>query len=333
MNTSLVLRFFARFFGDFMKTVRDDKMSYAAIPAMLLWFLLNAKAIRLDFWTVFGPLVFGASFVVGHHAWTAARSVIRDIQKESVEERRSEVLDYFGKQAITAVYKEHPPLYEIRLYGIFAMVLAICGVACILSVNQYRASVKRDEKPHQEELPLAATEVYLDCHPTALPLRIEPHSTAHMKIFNEKEYGNTKSSMYDVNNDGDKELLWPDESVIKRVPHNPGVFGWQCALSNHAQSNLMDVAVKLIANYDSEKASLDYFVVASPLDAGNTFHFLVLNGCPAMVSAVIQDQVGVQVVGESERRTVPLHFPNRTPIQQIMILLGSKVSWNGDPCS
>ena len=148
MQTSLFIRFWNRFFGDFVKTVRDDKMSYAVVPAMLLWFLVNRRDIRLDFWTALGPLLFGASFVVAQHAWTAARSVIRDIEDEPAEEEQwAGILDYSGKQATTAVLRKPPRLYRLKLYLVFCVVLSICAGACILSINQYRATARIEEKP------------------------------------------------------------------------------------------------------------------------------------------------------------------------------------------
>jgi hypothetical protein len=143
---SLAARFFDRFFGDFMKTVREDKMSYAAIPATLLWFIINATKIHLDIWTVIGPLIFGASFVICQHAWSAARAVILDIDSEGTEERHSIVLDSSGKQNTVLIDRPKPHSYALKLYGVLGTIIVLCLLACFWSVDRYREAVLSEDE-------------------------------------------------------------------------------------------------------------------------------------------------------------------------------------------
>ena len=138
--------------------------------------------------------------------------------------------------------------------------------------------------------------------------------------------------MFDIRNDGPTERLWPDLKLIKSVKHNPGAFGYECDVSNHAQANLIDLAINMNANFDNEKEPLVYTAIISPLDAGNTFSFYLINECPLMVSVISPDAVTVQVFGEDKRRTVPLHWPHRNPIEQIMMFFPSGVRWTGNVC-
>ena len=59
MVAALLVRFFRRFVGDFGRTMTEDKMSYAAIPATLLWFWVNRKDLQYDVWIIVGPLIGG----------------------------------------------------------------------------------------------------------------------------------------------------------------------------------------------------------------------------------------------------------------------------------
>ena len=171
----------------------------------------------------------------------------------------------------------------------------------------------------------------MDCRNFALPIRIAPNSVAHVKVFNKKHFSNAKSLIYDIRNDGNKDLLWPSLKAIRSVTFNPGIFAYQCDVVNHAQTNLIDVAIRLSINFNRGD-TLTSLAVISPLDAGATFSLYLVNECPVTVGVIAPSQATVQVFGEDTRRVVPLHWPHRNPVEQIMMLLPSKVSWTGAAC-
>jgi hypothetical protein len=77
----ITLRFFGRMITDFTVTVREDKWDWAAVPAIIAWFV-SRNVLKADTWNAIGPIVWGASLIVAHHAYAAARDVIREIETE-----------------------------------------------------------------------------------------------------------------------------------------------------------------------------------------------------------------------------------------------------------
>jgi hypothetical protein len=155
MDNFLLVRFLRRFFGDFGRTMREDKLSYAAIPATLFWFLVNRNELRADVWIIIGPLIWGASFVVCQHAFSAVRSLVRDIETENAasEVRTSPILDSSGHQTITITYPSIPRFYGLKLYALFATILGFCVLACICAEQQARikaANVHEDGNANLE---------------------------------------------------------------------------------------------------------------------------------------------------------------------------------------
>ncbi len=209
---------------------------------------------------------------------------------------------------------------------------AILGilVCAVLAYGGYRYhhNTTTDNQP----VALQPTELYMECRIASLPIHIPPNEVAHVKAFNKKQYGNTKSAIDDIRNEGTKELLWPDQRIMKKVKFPTTPFDYECEVTNHAAANLMDIVIALSVNFDNEKPPLIYNVIISPLDAGKTFSFHLVNECPIQVSVISPNTATVQVFGEEQRRTIPLHWPHRSPIEQIMMFFPSNVSWTGNAC-
>jgi hypothetical protein len=124
---------------------------------------------------------------------------------------------------------------------------------------------------------------------------------------------------------------------LNSAKHNPGVFIYVCDVSNHAQANLLDVAVQMPVIFlphetPSGEAPMTYAAIISPLDSGTVFSFYLVNECPVDAEMTGPDTVDVQVFGEDKRRTITLHWPNRSPVQRIFLLHASKVPWTGNAC-
>jgi hypothetical protein len=76
---------------------------------------------------------------------------------------------------------------------------------------------------------------------------------------------------------------------------------------------------------DSSRAA-----IVSPLPAGATYTFYLINECPISVAAVWPDTVTVQVIGEDRRRSAKLNRTYTSPIDQIIVLMPSLVPFIGD---
>ena len=125
-----------------MATMRDDKWDWAAVPATIGWFVLRRKALSPDAWNVLGPIVWGTSLIVAHHAYSAARDVIGDIENEqsAVREERSTILDSSGKPNVTVTAPEIRPYYRRTVYGVAAALATLFVLASCFVWEKARAS-------------------------------------------------------------------------------------------------------------------------------------------------------------------------------------------------
>lgn len=177
----------------------------------------------------------------------------------------------------------------------------------------------------------APTAIYLECAMVSLPIKIPPHSTAHLIPINKKRMENVKWGFYDMPNHTDLEEQWPKAPMMDKAmkkEDNFGVFPWRCEMSNHSMVNVLDI--KMSITFTIEKESTTYDAIITPLDAGGKFLFYLVNDCPAFAIAVWPDTVELQVLGEDNRRKVPLRRPYRNPVEQIGPTFGSTVNLFGD---
>jgi hypothetical protein len=98
--------------------------------------------------------------------------------------------------------------------------------------------------------------------------------------------------MDDIRDDDAQERLWPDLKMIESVKFNPGIWNYKCDVTNHATTNLIDLAIPLSANFDNEKQPLVYTVIISPFDAGTTFSFFLINECAVSVATIAPESAG-----------------------------------------
>jgi hypothetical protein len=136
-------------------------------------------------------------------------------------------------------------------------------------------------------------------------------------------------------NNSDLPRQWPEKSVMGSAAkqHNSALFAWRCELSNHGPNNVLDLHVPIKIWFGNEKAEVTYTVIITPLDAGDKFVFYMLNDCPTDASAVWEDEVMLQVLGESSRRKVPLRRKFKSLGDQIMMFFPSTTRLvGGEPC-
>lgn len=177
----------------------------------------------------------------------------------------------------------------------------------------------------------APTAIYMVCDLVSLPIKISPHSTAHLIPINKKRMKSVKWGFYDVPNHTDLEEQWPKAPMMDQATKkedNFGVFTWRCEMSNHSMVNVLDI--KMSITFDIGVDKITYDVIITPLDAGGTFVFYPINDCPAIVHAVWPNFVELQVLGEENRRKVPLRRTYRNAFEGIMLLFGSTVRLFGD---
>lgn len=334
MPIPLSLRFLHLLFRTLWDSM-TDKIFHLGILAFTLFYWLLSGRFSEHFWENILPWVVMLALMVVRDAYVSARALWKQVSEDRTRSgiRESGIFLPSGQRATVVALPEGGSYDGAKIIGMTLILSALVLLAVYLTWQRARiaeaapAPVETGTKPQ-----LQATEIYIDCHPIALPLHIPGMGMAHVKVFNKHQYENTKWAMDDIRNESSKELLWPRDALIKSVKFNPGVFGYKCDVANHATTNLIDLAIPLPANFGNEKPPLAYLAVISPLDAGTTFSFYMVNECPIVVSMGVPDTATVQVFGEDIRRTVPLHWPHRNPIERIMMFLPSKVRWTGNVC-
>ncbi|HEV2549850.1 MAG TPA: hypothetical protein VGU20_21240 [Stellaceae bacterium] len=177
-----------------------------------------------------------------------------------------------------------------------------------------------------------------ECRMSSLPISIPPHGVLHLVPLNSRRLKAVKWGLYDVHNDQGDAKAWPTEDQLNlaKQQHDPGVFVYRCDLSNHGRSNILNVAIPMrfwFGNEGGEANALHYSAVVSPLDAGETFVFYLVNDCPVHASGVVPDTARIKIGGESAWRDVPLNRTYKNPVEQIMMFFPTKVRWiGGEPC-
>jgi hypothetical protein len=325
MPTNLFMRVIETAIKGLSKTIVEGIIHILILVASFALPLLSGKSD----WEAFTIFVWVSCGLVAIHLVRAIVVVWAEVSRNpKIQEIESAIYGPDNTRPRQTVVQQPTSSYQIKLFGIGLVGLTILGGVsfAVFAVKSVLENAGLPTPPPQ------STEVYMECHQMTLPIRIPPGDTVHAKVFNKKQYGNTKSAMWDYRNYGTEERLWPDLKIINSVKYNPGVFGYECDVTNHAQTNLMDVTVQLSTNFPGEKTPLINDAIISPLDAGKTFSFYLINECPVMLSVISPNLVMVHVFGEDKERVVPLHWPLRNPIEQIMIFMPSEVRWTGNAC-
>jgi len=189
-----------------------------------------------------------------------------------------------------------------------------------------------------ERKTVADTAIFMETRLVSLPLTIQPNETAHIVSLNKRRITSKNAvnwGFYDVYNDGITAKQWPDQAVIGKATqaHNPALFAWKAEVSNHGPNTVIDLSIPIKLWFENEKPEVIYNAIVTPLEAGKAFTFYLVNDCKKSVSAVWPDTAKLQVIGESERREVPLRRTFRSPIDQIMMFFASSTRLVGDhPC-
>jgi hypothetical protein len=184
----------------------------------------------------------------------------------------------------------------------------------------------------------AKTAVELECRQDRLPIRVAPNDVAHVMLVNRR--ARTGGGLFDVMSGTTKNYSWPPKAQLskrKGATFNPGEFIYRCEVSNQGNTKLLDVALTFNLNYwtppPSDKQVYPYQVVVNPLTAGTTFTFFVVNECPVGADAIALGVFSTRILGENTRRNFELLMPHRNPVEPIMMLWPSSVSWTGEVCN
>jgi hypothetical protein len=185
--------------------------------------------------------------------------------------------------------------------------------------------------------PSISPAIFMECHMLALPISIPAHSTLHLIPANKQYMKANHWGFFDVPNDSDKDVQWPDKQTItnrleqlsKADQANGGQFVYRCEVSNHGPENVLYLGVPLDFNFDGEKPAIRYQPVVPSLDVNGSFVFYVTNDCPESVSVIWQEVATVRTQQHSELHQIKLLRQYRSMVDQIMMLFPSKIQWAG----
>jgi hypothetical protein len=167
---------------------------------------------------------------------------------------------------------------------------------------------------------LGATAIFMESQMVQLPLTIPANSSIHVIPLNKKRMQTVKSGFYDIPNHGTADMKWPNETILKEL--GSAALVWRCDVTNNGPTTVLDVAIPITITFDNEGPPVDYTAVISPLEAGSVFSFYLVNDCSAIVGAICQENITLQVLGEEKRRQVRLHRKFRNKVEQIMSFFG-----------
>jgi hypothetical protein len=181
----------------------------------------------------------------------------------------------------------------------------------------------------QEKTPLSAQIALIgSCEQASLPVQIPAGSRLALLPTNENYIKSNKWGIYDVPNNGDKTVQFPDAHTVKIMSKEfpPPLFAWKCTFSNHGSVNLAIVSIPVRVDFMSgpgPATELPFSAMVGPIDAGASSAFYVVNDCPTQVATILPETARVIAAGQTTPLTVPLQRPFRNPIEQITILFPS----------
>jgi hypothetical protein len=167
---------------------------------------------------------------------------------------------------------------------------------------------------------LAGTAIFMESQMVQLPVTIPANSSIHVIPLNKNRMQTVKRGFYDIPNHGTADMKWPNNTILQRL--GTAALVWRCDVTNNGPKTVLDVAIPITLTFDNEGPTVDYTAVISPLVAGSVFSFYLVNDCTAIVGAICEENITLQVPGEEKLRQVRLHGKSRNEVEQVMSFFG-----------
>jgi hypothetical protein len=181
------------------------------------------------------------------------------------------------------------------------------------------------------------TAIFMECTLVPLPLTVDPGKSLNVIPLIKKRMEANKWGFYDVAGSSE-DGKWPrgkamEESIKAK---NLGVFAYRCRVTNRGPQTIIYLGVPIDMWFGTggpEIKANRYTAILSGIGPKDVFEFYLVNDCNIAVTAIWQETATVQILGEANQRNVPLRRTFSTPIDQVMMLLGTSVRWiGGEPC-
>lgn len=183
--------------------------------------------------------------------------------------------------------------------------------------------------------PPPETAVFMECNWASLPISPPLGGIAHILLLNRRRIDGLKGQNW-----GFFEVLqpWPNEAQMKKARDVHDIGGdvcYRCRVTNHGSQNLIFLAVQFdlwLGRRVGARGKTSYTPVITALDRGAEFDFYVVNDCNEPAAAIWEETALAQVLGESRPRAIPLRRTYRSPVDQVLTLFPTTVSWSGGAC-
>jgi hypothetical protein len=224
------------------------------------------------------------------------------------------------------------------------------GLLVALAIIGVPWAIKKGRPPTPPPFnPVPLTALYIGCAFDHIPINIRSGTSIHVmwldpSILRENLNGFPFVGPFDdiFAPAGQKVLKWPtskdgrwmnsreEDEVMRAIPKEaPTPAAFRCTLNNYAIT-LDEITAKFIVDTSDGKRHT-YDVRFNPSVLGQPFEFYVINKCSTgtvPVAAQWGDTATVRILGEANRRTIPLQF-ERKPFPSNLIPLGASLFiWN-----
>ncbi len=201
---------------------------------------------------------------------------------------------------------------------------------------------KQATPPTPSSVPLTA--LYIGCEFAHIPITIQPGTSVHVMWLDPTILrGNPNIPFLGPFDDiavsaGERALKWPTgregrwmkridiEEAMKLTKILPSPYAYHCTLNNYG-ATLDEIAAQLIVDTSDEKRHA-YDVQFDPSVLGHPFEFYIINKCSSEVVPTMAqwgNTATVRILGETNRRKIPLQFERKAFPSDLMPAFGA--SW------
>ena len=269
------------------------------------------------------------------------RDVINTLPRQQRAEVITKELNTFGVDAknLTNEQQYNLAIRQLDLRAQKSAIGAIIAAVAMLvfgGVAIFAISTSATPTPPKPDTIKSADDIGLlgGCSLAGMPVSLAPHETIHFMPINPRHIKIVAWEGLDgFNNKTDQPIQWPSNDKIKEAGtlHSPP-FMYDCEISNLGQMNLINVIIQMrfwFGNKGGEANAIKHETTISPLNAGQSTHFYIVNDCDINTSVILDDIAKVKAVGSEGWRVVPLNRKFQNMVEQIMMFFPSKVRWYG----
>lgn len=314
--------FIRHFVGGILKTAAEKWFDVIVLAVAALYAILGKHD---NAWDAITPFVWIVCIILVIHVVRAAVQVWRENQRSI----NSPLIITLDKSRVP------PPRNHLaeKLVLISGVSLALLVTPIYLVEHMATVETKPFSAPPPPAAPLDLA-IFMECNIKGLPLTIPALSAIQVVPVNEAYMRSNHWGSYKINNDTSSPKQWPDPKVMRdaKRQHDPGVFAYDCKITNIGSSDVLDVSIPIrfwFGQKGGEQNAVPFATIISPLypGASHSEDIYFVNDCSVSAAALLPSSVTLQVIGEAKRRRVALDLPHRNPVEPLMMWFPTKIQF------